>query len=237
MKSSKAIAFIVLILLSGLWFSTARAADPVPPPARAKAAVTPEAAKARKAWSEAISRTPAPKKGCFKADYPNREWREVPCGAPSKDPNPPVPPGVNTIGNTSGDITAVVSPSLITSAVGSFDSVTPSTITETGPFGGSTLANAFTLQINTQFFTNTSYACNTISGCQEWQQFIYSANQCSGPCVFMEYWLLGFGTCPTDHSWTSSGTWSRTTIRPSRSARPRYWGRSDRSIARLPTPS
>jgi hypothetical protein len=198
---------ITLILSSVFVISAAHAADPVPP--RGTAALTPEVERARKEWSVAISRVPLPKKtGCFEAAYPNREWREVQCGAPSKDPNPPRPPSVNTIGSTNGDITAVVSPSLITAAVGSFDSVTPSTVTETGPYGGSTRADAFTLQINTQFFTNTSYGCNGITGCQEWEQFIYSGNQCSGACVFMEYWLLGFGTCPTDHSWTTAGTWS-----------------------------
>jgi hypothetical protein len=214
MKSSNStIITIAATLLSGLWLSVALAANPPPPPsdAAASAAITPEMAKAHKAWSEAIARVPVPKKGCFKAEYPNREWREVPCGAPSKYPNPPARrPSANTVGN-GNDVSAVVSPLLISAAVGSFDSVTPATITETGQVGGSgpQVANAFTLQVNTQFFTNNTYGCNLIGGCQEWQQFIFSQNQCSGPCVFMEYWLLGFGaTCPVDHPWQAAGTWT-----------------------------
>ena len=38
-----------------------------------------------------------------------------------------------------------------------------------------------------------------------WQQFIYSQNQCGGPCVFMEYWLINFGpACPTG-PWIQAG--------------------------------
>jgi hypothetical protein len=65
-------------------------------------------------------------------------------------------------------------------------------------------------QINTQTFSGAP-ACNRVAGCQGWQQFLFSQTQCKAPkpgqqsvvsgttaCVFMEYWLLGFGpTCPT----------------------------------------
>jgi len=72
-----------------------------------------------------------------------------------------------------------VTPLLISSAVGSFDSVTPATVTETGPWGGSpNSANAFTIQINTQFFPTS--VCAGHPSCQGWQQFIYSQNQCGG---------------------------------------------------------
>ena len=63
--------------------------------------------------------------------------------------------------------------------------------------------NAFSLQLNTQFFPTP--ACQGVAGCQGWQQFVFSQDQCDGPCVFMEYWLLNFGPrCPTG-PWIQSG--------------------------------
>ncbi|MGX8008701.1 hypothetical protein ACVDG8_006555 [Mesorhizobium sp. ORM8.1] len=158
----------------------------------------------RTEWQNAMSQVPVPKKGCFKSTYPSLEWQEVPCGQPSKFQNPPAS-GLkpNVVGN-GNDISAVVSGAKISQAIGSFDSVTPATVTETGPWGGNAnKANAFTLQINSQFFSTP--ACNSHAGCIGWEQFIYSQNQCSGPCVFMEYWLINYGpTCPSA-TWNQSG--------------------------------
>lgn len=84
----------------------------------------------RKAWGAAIARTPAPKKGCFTASYPKTEWQEVPCGRPSPFPNLVRRPRSDTVGD-SNDYSTQAS-SLISSAVGTFASVTPATITETG---------------------------------------------------------------------------------------------------------
>src|SRR6266436_2834124 len=85
----------------------------------------------RKEWQEAISKVSLPKKGCFSASYPEKEWKEVPCSVPSKYPNPPASgPRPNIVGN-GNDISAQVT-GLISSAIGSFDSVTPATVTETG---------------------------------------------------------------------------------------------------------
>ena len=156
-------------------------------------------------WRQSMMQMPVPKKGCFTATYPKIEWQEVACGSPSQFPNPPRGgPRPNIVGNGNDISVQVPVPGLlISSAAGSFDSLTPATVTETGAWNGNaTTPNAFTLQINTQFFSNPRLfpgrTCNsiTLANCA-WQQFIYSQNQCSGPCVFMEYWLLGFGpTCP-----------------------------------------
>ena len=92
-----------------------------------------------------------------------------------------------------------------TLAEGSFDSVSGVTgESGGGPVGG---ANSYSLQLNTQFFTTTT--CNGTSGCQGWEQFVYSSTGCSPRpgCVFIQYWLLNYavnGTaCPT--GWTTSG--------------------------------
>ncbi|MEJ0074351.1 MAG: VWD domain-containing protein [Alphaproteobacteria bacterium] len=96
---------------------------------------------------------------------------------------------------------------MITSAIGSFDSVAPAGVTIAGPWGGNpTSPNAFTLQINSQFITTPACAGGN-PGCLGWQQFIYSQNQCGGPCVFMEYWLINYGpACPAGQPWNQAGT-------------------------------
>jgi hypothetical protein len=218
LSAARIIAALVLILAAAAMAFLAispRAvaqptAAPAPPPANQQ--LSPEEARLRKEWQEAIRKVPLPKKGCFRASYPEKKWKEVPCGPPSQYPFSPAR-GLrpNTVGN-GNDVSARVT-GLISSAVGSFDSVTPADVTETGTVqGGNTqVPNAFSLQINPQPFSNTQFfgnkVCNpfAFTNCA-FQQFIFSQNSaCNGPCVFMEYWLLGFGpTCPSG-SWVSDG--------------------------------
>jgi hypothetical protein len=199
-------------LASAFWSVTA-SAQPKEPGATAPSAqpaapgqpLSAEEQQRREEWQRQISQVPVPKKGCFNSAYPSLEWREVPCGPRSTFPNPPhTGPRANLVGN-GNDITAVVAGPNISSATGSFDSVTPAGVTIAGPWGGNPNSpNAFTLQINSQFFTTP--ACAGVPGCQGWQQFIYSQNQCGGPCVFMEYWLINFGpACPAGQPWIQVG--------------------------------
>lgn len=186
--------FTVASLLTGL----------LPSYAAAQSTGKQSEAQLRVQWQKDIGKVPLPKKGCFSASYPKKEWKEVPCTPPSKFPNPPRSgPRPNVVGN-GNDISAQVTGLLISSVVGSFDSVTPATVTETGAWNGNpTSPNAFTLQINSQFFPTS--VCGGVAGCVGWQQFIYSQNQCSGPCVFMEYWLINFGSsCPAG-PWNQAG--------------------------------
>jgi len=206
-RGTKAFGLLVAAgLVSGFLSVTASAQQPKEPAAAAAQpqALSPEERQKREEWQRAMSQVPVPKKGCFNSSYPSLEWREVPCGQPSKFPNPPAGgPRPNVVGN-GNDITAVVTGPNISSATGSFDSVTPG-VTISGPYGGNpNAANAFTLQINSQFFTTP--ACGGVLGCLGWQQFIYSQNQCGGPCVFMEYWLINFGpACPAGQPWIQAG--------------------------------
>jgi hypothetical protein len=210
--SARARVAIVLGIFAGLpGLSCAASAQPAEQSSTAPSATKPQSAeeiRARADWQKAIAQVPLPKtKGCFTASYPNRTWQEHPCTAPSPYPNRPHMggPRSNAVG-AGTDYEAVVT-GQISSAVGSFDSVMPTTITESGPVGGHppAAANAFTLQLNTQFFPNPP-ACNGHSGCLGWQQFIYSGTQCSGgPCVFIEYWMLNYGTCPGS-PWIQSGS-------------------------------
>ena len=105
---------------------------------------------------------------------------------------------------------SAVSGGLLNSVTGSFPGVSPG-ITETGvvPRVGKR-SNAFSLQLNSGFFTPTS-ACVSAqnpSNCQAWQQFLYetSADAGSRPRVFMQYWLLGYGpSCPTNWKSVDAG--------------------------------
>jgi hypothetical protein len=152
------------------------------------------------AWRDFMAQAPLPLKGCFTAAYPNITWQQVPCTTAPRLPYPPArgPRDTSTVGG-GYDYSASVT-GHISSAVGSFDSVTGVT-KEKGEAGGNpppTVANAFTLQLNTNFFS--SAACNGHSGCQAWQQFVLS--NVSGESAFMQYWLIGYGAnCPAN--WNS----------------------------------
>jgi hypothetical protein len=144
-----------------------------------------------------------PKKGCFAATYPRKEWKEVRCVTPPQNPyQPATGRGPFQIGgfpnNQVNDVSALVGGLQISSATGSFDTVT-GVISETGPTFGNqcTLANAsvpntFSLQLNTQFFT-TAMCTNRGSNCQGLEQFLYS----NTGAVFIEYWLSPATSCPT----------------------------------------
>jgi hypothetical protein len=189
-------------------------------------ATKPPSAQSREAWRAEMSR---PKKGCFTASYPSTEWQEVPCGPPSRYPNQPRRRGLKgarpaIVGGMLTNDFSAQSSGTISSAEGSFDSITGAS-GESGDAAGTAnvYANVFELQINTQMFPNPP-ACNGVVGCEGWQQFLFSQTQGPPPgpgqqsvvpgttaVVFMEYWLLGYGTCPTVEPmpglhWISDGT-------------------------------
>src|SRR5438046_4870468 len=138
MKSLRTIAIALLFMLLPVLLSSFASAAEQSTKSSAKSQSAAREEKARKEWQKQIAKMPVPKKGCYTATYPDKQWKEVPCGPPSKYPN--------TVGGSIGnDVGPQVTPLLISSATGSFDSVTPSTITETGPWGGNpSAATAFT---------------------------------------------------------------------------------------------
>jgi hypothetical protein len=95
---------------------------------------------------------------------------------PGPLPRPARPAGPALVGGGGGDYAAQVS-GYISQATGTFLDVSPG-ITEQGYVNGSgsLTANAFTLQLNSQFFAG-SPACDgssNPSGCRAWQQFVYA---------------------------------------------------------------
>jgi hypothetical protein len=169
-------------------------------------AATHPTVKTKAQWRAAITRLRQPGSGCYHASYPALKWHAVKCVAAPKVPLAPIPPsrsarhGVpQTVGDGT-DYSAQVS-GLITRATGTFQDVS-SGITEKGQPGGSgsQTANAFSLQLNSQFFAG-SPACSKSgdpAGCQAWQQFVYTYESRSTGYVFMQYWLINYdATCPS----------------------------------------
>ena len=211
---------VTATLLFGLLYALALSAAPQTPPkaspkkptataaAAAEEQVSPEEKKKRKDWGDQMLRKPAPKKGCFDAAYPSTEWKEVPC---VKAPNiPAIPrhgPRPAVVGNNN-DISAQAPSGHITQAIGHFENVTNVT-SEQGPIAnaGPSIANTYTLQINTDFFTgSTACAGSPNAGCQGWEQWIYwntpGASGSAPGSASMQYWLVSYNAnCPAGQGW------------------------------------
>jgi len=159
-------------------------------------------AKRREEWRKSMSQVPLPKKGCFESAYPNKGWKEVTCKKPPEIPMPPRRGSRPEVVGNANDVSAQAPSGFIATATGSFDSVTGVT-SVTSPIGnsGSSVANAYTLQLNTDFFTSTACAGSPNPGCRGWEQFVFFNDGTSGD-VFIQYWLLRYNAnCPAGGGW------------------------------------
>ncbi|MDR3526419.1 MAG: hypothetical protein P4L57_04000 [Rhizomicrobium sp.] len=159
--------------------------------------VTPALAASRELWRKSLVQIPLPKKGCFRATYPNKTWQETGC---VQAPNKPQPPqrGAKpfTVGNGT-DWSAQVTSGHIASATGTFATISGMT-SESGA-GGS--PNTYSLQLNSDFFPSTACAPSPNPNCRGWEQFVYS----NAGFAFIQYWLIQYNTaCP--------GGWNTYTI-------------------------
>jgi hypothetical protein len=175
-------------------------------------AIDPEAA-ARDNWRDFMTRNPESAEGCFHASYPNFAWEKTDC----KVAQPRVHPVHRKPSNGASEVTGnghdyvAEAAGLITQTLGTFPKVTGVT-SESGvgvaAFGGGGILgpNEYTLQINTNF-TGTTSVCAGHSGCTVWQQFIYSPdyNVQGQAAVFMQYWLIGWGSSRCPSGWGSDG--------------------------------
>jgi hypothetical protein len=149
----------------------------------------------REAWREAIAHAPSQQDGCFHASYPSMAWSKVDCVAgPSHAFRPRSGSLPETVGN--GADFAAESASLISQSVGTFPTVTGVTSEKDGRS-----ANTYSIQLNSNFMSGTA-ACNGVSGCLAWSQFVYSSSEES---AFMQYWLIGIGKCPKGGGWINAG--------------------------------
>ncbi len=170
-------------------------------------------AKLRHDWHMSMLKVPLPKKGTFEATYPKKEWKEVKYNlkpvrypmVPRKGPRP------LNVGN-GNNVSAQAPTGTISTGIGSFDSVTGVT-SESGQVGGAgpAVANAYSLQLNTNFFPST--VAGSPMGCQGWEQFVYQNDGgTSTNCLaYIQYWLINYGpTSPPGAGWIQYGSdWYR----------------------------
>jgi hypothetical protein len=162
--------------------------------ARADGASDASEAANREAWRDAIAHAPSQQDGCFHASYPSMTWSKVDCIAgPTRAFRPRSGSLPETVGN--GADFAAESATLISQTVGTFPTVTGVTSETDGR------SNTYSIQLNSNFMSGTA-ACNGVSGCLSWSQFVYSSSEKS---AFMQYWLIGIGTCPKGGSWINAG--------------------------------
>jgi hypothetical protein len=174
--------------------------------------------KTKAQWQAAMARVPRRGAGCYHASYPVLQWHAVKCAVAPKFPLAPVPPAglaAPTARRTAGDAApatvgngdnyvAQVS-GLIYQATASFHHVNAN-ITEKGKVDneGPKVANAFSLQLNTEpFATPACSGSSDPAACLGWQQFIYLTSGSAG-YILMQYWLLNYNaTCPAN--WATYG--------------------------------
>lgn len=185
-------------------------ATPTPPPPIEQ--TSPEEIRRRGDWNKFIMQKPAPKKGCFTATYPNTEWQEVPCEPVRNIPMiPRHGPRPDIVGNNN-DISAQGPSGHISQAIGHFENITNVT-SESGPIGntGPSIANAYTLQINTNFFGGTSVcAASPNPNCKGWEQFVYENDGNSG-FAYIQYWIIAYNaTCPAGQGWNQIALYGET---------------------------
>src|SRR5262249_42771086 len=142
--------------------------------------------------------------GCFQATYPNMAWESVACttapNRPFASPRATVSADVVdaldcafTFGN--GHDFALHFTGRISSSTGSYPKVTGVTSESDGG-----TRNGYSIQLNSNFMSGTA-ACEGVSGCLSWAQFVYSSEE---RAVFIQNWLIGIGTCPNS-SWINAG--------------------------------
>jgi hypothetical protein len=150
-------------------------------------------------WQNQVAKVSRPAStGCYTAVYPSTDWQPARCVATPKVPMPPKDGARPLVVGNGSDVAArVPAGSFIQTAIGSFENVTNVT-SGSGPIGnsGPAIANAYTLQMNTNFFSSTACAGSPNPGCRGWEQYIYANDGTSGS-AFIQYWLLNYNTtCP-----------------------------------------
>ena len=170
-------------------------------------------AAARETWRSFMTKNTASDVGCFQAEYPSYVWEKVACKVATPRVHPVLKRAkagaAEVTGN--GDDYVAQSSGLTSEAVGTFPTVTDVT-SEKGVGvaafgdGGILGTNEYSIQMNTNF-TGTTSVCAGHSGCTNWQQFIYAtdyAEEGEG-AVFIQYWLIGWGSSRCPSAWTSDG--------------------------------
>jgi hypothetical protein len=168
-------------------------------------------AAARDNWRAVMAQNTQPGEGCFQASYPNVVWEQVECKELQPRVHPIVrKPGGGQVAGNGHDYVAESS-GLTSGALGTFPTVTGvKSEKSVGVLaygdGGILGPNEYSLQLNTNF-TGTTAACDGHADCVVWQQFIYATDyEVKGKAaVFMQYWLIGWGTSACPSGFASDG--------------------------------
>jgi hypothetical protein len=161
-------------------------------------------------WREAMAQTPPQEAGCYYESYPSLVRERAPCSTSHPRAHPAHRPPAGTMPDLVGHGTDYIAQTtaktfwaggsfLDVSGIQSEQSVGVQAFGDKGNLG----PNEYTLQLNTNEWGVTA-ACGRVTTCHVWQQFVYDTN--SGDAqVYIQYWLLDYGSCPPDSAWNQSG--------------------------------
>jgi hypothetical protein len=164
-------------------------------------------------WRTFMAQSGTPGEGCFHASYPDTLWEKVDCSTAQPPVHPthvrPSDGDAEVVGN--GNDYVAYAKGLITLADGTFSisGVKSESSVGVAAFGGGGIlgSNEYSVQLNTNDRLTTS-ACAGHSGCTVWQQFVYATDYAGAgkAGVFMQYWLIGWGSSSCPGSFGKYGT-------------------------------
>jgi hypothetical protein len=165
-------------------------------------------------WRAVMAENPPQEAGCFRESYPSLVREKVDCySGPPQRIHPvyrtPADGALELVGHGTDYVAETTGKTFW--AGGSFLDVSVRSVASVGVEsfgdGGNLGPNEYTLQLNTNSRGITS-ACAGHKGCTVWQQFVYATDYDCGSCgtagVFIQFWLLNYGSCP-NQNWTQSG--------------------------------
>ena len=160
------------------------------------------------AWREAVQLSALPGAGCFQAAYPSRRWSRIACAAPFAHrffaPSARLRP--HSVNGAEWNLQAPHGDT-IASAIGSFPQANVTGEKSNSGSGSPTLSNAYTFQINSNFYNNP-VACKGVPNCGSgWVQFVFTNPVTnpygSPPQAGLTVWNIispkpgtSIGTCP-----------------------------------------
>jgi hypothetical protein len=167
---------------------------------------------ARENWRSIMARNPPAAEGCFHATLPDLVWESKECKITTPRVSPVHTERADETPEVVGDQNdyAAYVQGLLTAATGSIRTTGVTSETGVGTakynYKGILGPNEYSLQINTQNYINTSACKNGASNCTVWQQFVYAPdyNVKGEAAVFMQYWLLNWGSSKCPSGWTQS---------------------------------
>ena len=162
-------------------------------------------------WRATMAQSPPQEAGCFHESYPSLVRERVPCSTshPRAHTVHPATAGAvpDLVGNGDDYVAQTTEKTfwaggsfLDVSGIQSEQSVGVQEYGDQGNLG----SNEYELQINTNEWGVTA-ACGNLKTCHVWQQFIYDTNGGDAE-VYIQYWLLDYGTCPQHSAWNQFGT-------------------------------